>query len=418
MQLRIEHSSVYTKNLKAIEDGYKIIVNEGSSRSTKTFSIMQILMVLGYESKKKLTYTIVREKMTWLKSTLLKDFEEILNMYNIPVKPEINRNRPDQVYEVFGCEFAFFGLDYPEKFKGRKQDVFWINEAMESNIKVFDQLEMRTSLFGMLDYNPSDDEHWIFDRVLKRDDAIMIHSTFNDNPFLEESIVKKIKSYNPNNPDNVRQGTSDKYMWEVYGLGKRARLKGLVFERFEIVDAVPASAEFLGHGLDFGYSNSPSAFGSMYVDGKDLYLEEGFYETGLTNQDIIEKLKEMSLSKYEEIIGDSAEPKSIEEIFREGYNIKPAMKGTDSIMFGINILKQYNIKITKESINAISEFKKYKWREDKNGKSLNMPIDEYNHFIDQARYVAMIKLGKDGLEEFRSQQTDGLITANLMEQVF
>lgn len=348
-------------------------------------------MNLALESEEPFKVTIAREKLTWLKMTMLPDFKEITDKYaeetGIEVYPDINIRRPEQIYYFNGCEFAFFGLDDPKKLHGRKQNITWLNEVMEISRDSFDQLEFRTTDFMILDYNPSDEDHWVFDLDL-RDDVLTIKSTILDNPYIEPVIRNKILGLEPT-PENIAKGTADNYLWEVYGLGNKAKLQGLVFENWDVVDSIPDTAKRLGLGQDFGYTNDPSTLIDVYISDNEIYLDEVFWETNLTNSDIANKYEYHEIPKTIEIMADSSEPKSIEEIYRHGYNIKGVEKGSDSINFGISIMKKYKIHVTKRSVNLEKEFRKYKWSEDKNGKSLNKPIDKFNHGIDAARYAIM-----------------------------
>ncbi len=206
-------------------------------------------------------------------------------------------------------------------------------------------------------------------------------------------------SYEPT-PENIKQGTADNYMWEVYGLGKKARLEGVIFTNWDIVDSIPSEAKFIAYGMDFGYTNDPTTLIGLYMMDNELYFDELVYSTGMTNDDISLKLKELQI-RNEEIYADSAEPKSIEEISRRGFQVKPTKKGADSIKYGIDLLKGYKMHITKRSINLENELRKYKWAEDKTGKSLNSPVDANNDCIDACRYIAMMKLGKQqGLKTY------------------
>lgn len=310
---------------------------------------------------------------------------------NISIKP-VNPNRPEQTYHINGVEFAFFGLDYPQKLHGRKQDWVWLNETIEIDKRSFDQLEMRTTQGIILDYNPSDDSHWVFD-LQRRPDVTVVKSTMLDNPFLPDSIINKIKGYEPTE-ENVKNGTADSYMWEVYGLGNKARLEGAVFDNWDIVPSLPEEVKIKGLGLDFGYTNDPTALVEVYMMDNEIYLNEVIYQTAMLNSDIAARMDELKINKTVTIFGDSAEPKSIDELVRYGFDVKPVDKGPDSINYGIDIMKGYKIHITQKSFNLESEFRKYKWAEDKNGKSLNKPVDAFNHAIDAARYCCMMLLGK------------------------
>ena len=369
---------------------YKVICHEGGSRSSKTWSIFQFFLLKAVKGEG-ITVTIVRDKLTWIKSTLLKDFAEMTNRYGLSITPEINFNRADQVYNVNGSEFAFYGLDYAEKLHGRKQDWFWINEALEVEKKHFDQLEMRTTKGGLIDYNPYNDVGWVYD-IQKRPDVCVIKSTMIDNPFLEESIKRKILSYKPT-PENIKNGTADNYMWQVYGLGEKARLQGLVFNNWDIVEDIPDGARFLGYGLDFGFTNDPTALVGLYEYDKELYIDNPIYKTRLLNQDIINELKRLGVSNADLIVADSAEPKSIEEISLAGFNIQGAYKGQDSVRYGIDLLKNFKMHLTRRSIEMENELRKYKYKEDRSGNILNEPIDQFNHTIDALRYIAIERLG-------------------------
>lgn len=388
--LNVQATGVYESIIENI-DAHKILCLEGGSRSSKTWSIFQYLMFNIALAGKRETLTIVRDKLTWIRSTLLKDFEEMTLMYGIKTTPEINFQRQDQVYKINGTEFGFFGLDYPQKLHGRKQHRFWINEAVPEASKMsFDQLEQRTEIGGFVDYNPIDDQHWIFD-LQKRPDVKMLKSSWRDNPFLAQPIIDKLLSYEPT-PENIAQGTADLYMWEVYGQGNKARLQGTIFNNWDIVEGVPEEAKFLGYGLDFGFTNDPTAMVGLYMMDNELYADEVLYQTGMTNQDIVKYLELLEIKRNDDIVGDSAEPKSIEEIYRSGFNIYPAEKGIDSVKFGIDLLNSFKLHITRRSINLEMELRRYKYAEDKNGRSLNKPIDAFNHQIDALRYIATAKL--------------------------
>jgi phage terminase large subunit len=378
-----------------VEDNHNYYLDCGKDilvhNSSKTWSIFQFFILKALAGEK-LTITIVRDKMTWIKSTLLLDFRDLVEKYELEISPDVNVNRAEQVYNLNGTEFAFYGLDYAEKLHGRTQDWFWINETMEVAQKHFDQLEMRTKIGAVLDYNPYDDSHWVFD-LQKREDVCRIHSTMLDNRYLPKRIIDKIKSYEPT-PENIERGTADNYMWEVYGLGKKARLQGAIFDNWDIVEEIPAAAKHLGYGLDFGYTNDPSAVIELFTMDNELYWNEILYENGLLNEDIAEKLKYLIADKDKFIYADSSEPKSIEVIRRKGFNIKGADKGQDSVRFGIDLLKAYKMHITKKSVNLENELRKYKWAEDRAGKTLNIPVDANNHLCDAMRYVGIMTLAR------------------------
>ena len=402
---KIQVTRVYDKTVQAVEDGYNVICHEGGSRSSKTWSIFQFFLLKALKGEN-ISVTIVRDRLTWIKSTLLKDFKDMCNMYEIEVKPNVNINRAEQEYEINGSEFAFFGLDYAEKLHGRRQDWFWINEVMEVKQKHFDQLEMRTNVGAILDYNPYNDNHWVFE-LPKRDGVKVIKSTMLDNDFLPDQIRRKILSYKPTK-ENIKKGTADNYMWQVYGLGIKSKLKGSVFTKWEEIDLIPDEAKFLGYGQDFGYANDPTALVALYKMDNELYWDQLIYEKGLTNKDIVEEYQRMRIPRNEEIFADSSEPKSIEEIQRAGYNIKATKKGADSVMYGIDLLKQYKMYVTRRSTDLQNELRKYKYQEDKIGNIINKPVDAFNHGIDAMRYIGVMKLGKKPKIQFLDREALGI----------
>lgn len=362
---------------------------EGGSRSGKTWAILQNILLLC-QSSTNLTFTISRLNLTWIKATVLKDFEEITELYKFPVTPLINPNRPEQRYAINGNEIAFIGADEEKKLHGRKQDYFWFNEGMDFDKKTFNQVEQRTTIGGWIDYNPNCLQHWIYE-LDRRKDVDFNYSTIIDNPFAPPEVVIKILSYEPTK-ENISQGTADKYMWSVYGLGKRAELEGLVFPGWQFYDELPKT-EWEIYGLDFGFTNSPTALVRIYKAGNNLYLEEMLYETNLTNAQIGSYFETKGLIKRSDvIIADSAEPKSIEELCRMGWIVKPASKGKDSVMHGIQSMRGFKINVNKNSLNLQNEIKGYIFEADKEGKSINAPRKVNDHLIDAARYATEYKL--------------------------
>jgi phage terminase large subunit len=255
-----------------------------------------------------------------------------------------------------------------------------------------------------LDYNPSFDEHWIYDNVCKRPDAKYIHSTMLDNYFLPENSKRKILSYEPTDA-NYEAGTADKNLWEIYGLGKRAKLEGAVYEKWDTIKDIPdfVRSHKRRFGLDFGYTNDPTAILDIYWSGNQIWVDELIYETHLLNTDIARRLREHKMANVKGW-ADSAEPKSIQELYRLAINVHAVKKGAGSIKNGIDILKRYQIHVTDRSVNLIKELKNYKWKQDKNGKWLNEPIDDFNHALDALRYVAMMEMDESNSEEYQKRQ--------------
>ncbi len=369
----------------------KIVVNRGGTRSSKTYSLNQICalwLISGmYGENLYLSegiWTSVRKYRTNLDGTIIRDFEEILKQngyYNM-----VDHNKTKKTYKFKKRMVEFIGADDQQKLRGAKRNILYCNEANELEYKKeFFQLLMRTENKIFLDFNPDDEQVWINQELeIKRSaevgDVEVIVSNYKNNSYLPKSLIKEI--------EYLQQ--TDKEFWKIYGLGEYGNISGLIYENVEYVETMP-ECDLVSYGLDWGYSLDPTACVGVYKRGEELYLKEILYEKGLTNQDIAERLK--PIVGREEIICDSAEPKSIEELYRLGLNVKPATKGKDSINNGIDILKRYKIKVVNGS-NLRKEFRSYKWATDKNGNSLNKPIDKFNHLLDALRYVALIHLKK------------------------
>jgi phage terminase large subunit len=309
----------------------------------------------------------------------MRDFFEILRAYNI--YDEAYHNKSNSEYYLNGNLIEFISLDQPTKVRGRKRDLLYVNEANELHWEDWQQLIFRTSGRIIIDYNPSDEYHWIYDKVKTREDADFYITTYRDNPFLDKEIRSEIE----------RLKETDETYWQVYGLGQIGQRKSLIF-RFNEITEIPKGAKLLGYGMDFGFTNDPTTLVAAYEMGDNLYLDELIYKTGLTNQDISQELKALGFDRRDEIFADDAEPKSIEELYRMGWNVKRANK--KEVMLGIDIMKRYVIHITSRSVNMIKEFKNYKFIEDKNGNILNKPVDMFNHTIDPVRYICYNKKSK------------------------
>ena len=372
--LHLRTSELFEKNYTAPT---RIVVNQGGSRSGKTYSILQMLIVLAMQEHGKV-FSIVRKSLPSLKMTAYRDFMEILK--GLELYDENNHNKSDYTYELHGNLFEFISLDQPQKKRGARRDYLFCNEANELSWEDFFQLLVRTTGKIWLDYNPSDAFHWIYDKLLVRDDVTYIQSTYKDNPFLDRSIVDEIE----------RLQYTDEDYWRIYGLGERGMSRATIFQ----FGYSEPRGTLLSYGLDFGFTNDPTAIVAVYQDGENLIIDEIVYTTGLTNRDIALKLRDAGIDQRAEIFADSAEPKSIEELHRFGWNTKPTTKGADSIIVGIDVLKRHKLFITSRSKNLERELRNYKWTEDKNGNLLNKPIDAFNHAIDAMRYAAYNKLSR------------------------
>lgn len=358
--------------------GKRVIALQGGTRSGKTYSALQwiIRQCMQYKG---MTISVVRATLPALKSSSMRDFVEILT--NLGLYSESQHNMTENVYTLNGNTIEFFSVDNEQKLRGRKRDLLFVNEANEITLEQWRQLVFRTTGRIIIDYNPSMVDSWIYDHVLTREDCGLLITTYKDNPHLSEYIIKEIESLQSADPE----------YWKVFGLGERGQLKDLVFNNWVTCDTMPPDAKLIGYGMDFGFSVDPTTLIEVRQQDGELWVREVLHRTNMTNTDIGNFLKTVPLNR-DEIIADSAEPKSIEEIRRQGFNIHPALKGPDSINNGIDILKRYKINVTKDSSNLIKELRSYKWATDKDGKATGKPIDYMNHTIDALRYLALNKL--------------------------
>ena len=360
---------------------HKIKIFQGGTRSGKTYNII-LWLIFGYAMKQtNKTITIFRATYPALRATVMRDFFDILETYNL--YEDQAHNKSNSEYKLNNNLFEFVSIDQPSRLKGRKRHIAFINEANECSYESFNQILFRTESNLILDYNPSDEYSWIYSKVKTRNDAFFNITTYKDNRFLSPDIVKEIE----------RLKDTDADYWRVYGLGQVGRNRATIFTYLE-VDKIPAEANFIAGGLDWGFVNDPSCLVFSYVYQDNLYIDELFYSYGLTNRDIKDKFVELGITRQIEIFADSAEPKSIDELHRYGYNVKAAQKGRDSINMGIDLLKRYKLHITSRSMNTLKEFKNYKWQEDKNGTLLNVPIQKNDHSIDSVRYSIIKKLAR------------------------
>ena len=290
-------------------------------------------------------------------------------------------------YKINGNIVEFISLDMPQKIRGRKRDLLFCNEANELNFEDWQQLLFRTTEKAIIDYNPSEEFHWIYDQVLTRNDVDFFQTTYKDNPFLGDTIKDEIE----------RLKDIDETYWRVYGLGERGQGRSLVYN-FTTIKQIPEEAKIVSFGLDFGYSNDPTSLVCTYVLDDNMYVDELIYRTGMTNRDIANEMKNLGLDRSNEVFADSAEPKSIEEIYRMGWNVKPTIKG--SINIGIDIIRRYKLHATERSFNLIKELRNYKYIEDKNGQITNNPVDNFNHALDALRYSVVNKISKSHLGRY------------------
>jgi phage terminase large subunit len=385
---------------EGLNSGKTIISEQGSSRSAKTYNTVIWLVCDALKDSGSRT-SVVRKTLPALKGSVLIDFKEILNRMQIWDSRQFNKT--ELIYTLPNKSwFEFFSTDDEQKIRGRKRDKLFVNEANEISYLEWQQLIMRTTKYAILDYNPSfSEDHWI-ESVNKDPDCYHFISTYKDNPFLEQKIVDDIEKLQGKN----------KSLWTVYGLGLRAVIEGRIFEDYEIVEEIPGHVRKRWVGMDFGYTNDPTAILNVAIDGEDLYMDEICYRTRMLTNDIIKVLKEYCQDK--KIISESADPRLIDEIHNAGLNIHAVEKFQGSINAGLAKMKEYNIKITKRSTNIKKEIDNYVYDQDRDGKYLNQPVDEFNHC-----FVATTKIiTREGIKNICDITTsDRVLTSKGFNQV-
>lgn len=359
----------------------QVVVNQGGTSSGKTYAILQVLFCLAASNDKQII-TVVGQDIPNLKAGAMRDAQNIYSGSPVLQRMVRSFNKTDRIYEFTnGSIIEFKSYDDGQDAKSGKRDYLFINEANGVEWDIYHELGLRTKTRVYIDYNPNTG-FWVHERLLGRPGVELLISDHRHNPFLPKQVHDKI--------EELRQ--ADHELWKVYARGLTGRIIGLVFDNWFVCDRIPDEAKLIASGLDFGFTNDQTGCVLVFQQNGELWVEELIYESGLTNPDIGEKLKLAGIKKSTEIIADSAEPKSIEELRRLGWFVTGAKKGADSIINSIDILKRYRINVTRSSVNLRKELDKYKWRNDKSGKPVNQPIDACNHLIDPLRYVALNKL--------------------------
>jgi phage terminase large subunit len=346
----------------------RLIVHQGGARSSKTYSIVQFLLLKAIENPKT-KITIARSALTNAKDTVYKDFIDIVSQSGISDWFSAHLTTLTYTLKANGSEIQFIGLEDPLKLHGRKQDYFWFNEANYCTYEDFRQVNSRTTGQIIMDFNPSDLYHWIYEKILPREDCTLIKSTYLDNPFLPKEIVNEIEAARETDPD----------WFKVYGLGERASSKDLIYPRYEYYNIEPDGCRVM-YGLDFGYNHPTALVKCSYRDG-ELYLREMLYQSHLTTPELISLLSQL-VNKRDEIRADGARPEIIEDIRKAGFNIKSAQK---EVKHGIDKVKSQKIFVNGE--NLVKEIQNYKWkRHNATDTVLEEPVKNFDDALDAARY--------------------------------
>lgn len=377
----------------------KIRAVQGGTSASKTISILQDLIDLSQRDSSPTLTSIVSESLPHLKRGAIRDFKNILKQHNY--WKEDSWSRTDKVYTFeSGSQIEFFGADQGDKLRGGRRDRLFINEANNVEFEAFEELEVRTKEFVYLDWNPTN-EFWFYTEVKgNRTDVEHIILTYLDNEALSQEII-----------DSIEQRKNRHSWWRVYGEGKLGEIEGRIYTDWAIIDVVPHEAKLECYGMDFGYSNDPTAIVAVYKYNGSYIFDEILYQKGLSNKQIADTFSNLPRAL---VIADSAEPKSIDEIMNYGINIQGAIKGPGSVSYGIQFVQDQKCSITRRSVNGIREYRNYLFKTDRNGKILNEPEKGFGHLMDAIRYALATFLVTQKMEE----EDEGYNYDLLAKQIF
>lgn len=350
----------------------RIRVIQGGTSASKTISILLYLIAYAQTDKVPTITSIVSESIPHLKRGAIRDFKNILVAHKY--WKDSNWNVQDSTYTFeTGSKIEFFSTDNGDKLRGARRDRTFMNEANNCTFDAFEQLEVRTKEFIIIDFNPTN-EFWAFTELIpKRTDVDYITLTYLDN----EACPPEIRA-------SIEQRRERKGWWQVYGLGQLGEVEGKIYKDWQIIDALPHEARLERYGLDYGYTNDPTSIVGVYKHNQGYILDEVTYQKGLTNKQIADILSNQPQAL---VIPDSAEPKSNDELVSYGVNILPANKGQGSVLQGVQYVQHQRISVTKRSVNIIREYRNYLWKTDKNGKIINEPEHQFSHSMDAIRYA-------------------------------
>ena len=359
----------------------RIKIIQGGTSAGKTFGILPVLIDKAARHEG-IEISVVAETIPHLRRGALKDFLKIMKWTGRFFEDRFNKSLLRYEF-ANGSVIEFFSADDSSKLRGARRDILYINECNNVTFDSYNELAIRTRKEVYLDFNPSN-EFWVHKELKDEPDSDFLILTYKDNEALDQSIIDQIEK----NKEKAKTSSYWANWWKVYGEGQLGMLEGVVFSNWKTIDTIPKEAKLLGIGLDFGYTNDPTAIIEIYNYNGQRIVNELVYQTGLLNSDIAKLLP-----KHVPVYADSSEPKSIDEIKRFGVTIKGVTKGKDSINYGIDVIQRNEYLVTSNSSNLIKELRAYVWDTDKQGNRLNKPIDFNNHAIDAFRYHEMETLG-------------------------
>lgn len=403
---------VYTTALDKIRKlGKKIRVVKGGSSSSKTFSIIPILMDMCARDGR-LEVSIVGESIPFLRRGAMKDFKKIMQMTGRWLDVRWNGTLMKYTF-ANGSYIEFFSVDDEAKIRGARRNVLFVNECNNISFDAYHAMAIRTSGIIFLDYNPSA-EFWVDEHLLRtgRADVDYLRLTYKDNEPLSASIVAELEmgrelgfydttlgsdddEYAPLFADSNIKNHYWANFWRVFGLGLNGTLDDQIFKGYQMADGIPPLAKLVSYGLDFGYSNDPSAIVAVWKHGEGYYLEEKLYEKRLDYTELGNRMRDVGIGVTDSVICDSADPRGIDTLRKMGFKgVRPCKKGRDSIVAGITLMNSHPMMITKESLNLVKEIRAYSWDRDKSGSLISKPVGGFDHLIDSIRYVYLTKVSK------------------------
>ena len=365
--MKIKATEVFDWNYKALNSGKRFIINQGGSRSSKTYSLCQLIIVWCLQNPNKVV-SIVRKTFPALRATVMRDFFEVLK--DLELYEKGNHNMSENIYRFSnGSIVEFFSVDDEQKIRGRKRDLGWCNEANELWFDDFQQLNMRTESKLIFDYNPSESSGWLYE--LPEEESILIKSTYKDNPFLPESIKRQIEDLK----------RTDEALYQIYALGEKAISKSNIYSNWTFLQHRPAKFTQFVYGLDFGF-NHPTALIRVYWHEKDIYIEPVIYESYLTTTDLIDRMGSLGIDKSTDILADYSRPEIIAEMQIAGYNVNNANK---VVKKGIDNVKTFGV-ICQDDPRLKKEYDNYKWK--KIGDTItDEPVKLFDDAMDAIRYA-------------------------------
>lgn len=386
----VYHTTTAFQKIATLNNEIRII--QGGRGAGKTISILMIFIYLAMSVRKNLILSIVAESLPNLKSGALRDFEKILK--DMGVFSKFHKNATDRTYKFGSNIIEFFSVDGEASRLGSRRTHLYINEADNIKFETFLELQGRTSDYTIIDYNPRK-RFWAHSELIGQSHVDFLQLTYLDNEFIPEKELNTIMWY------KMKSESGSTYWlnkWKVLGLGELGIADGLIFDNWQEINELPIGATYLGAGLDFGFSNDPTAITKIYKYDDKIILVESLYKKGLLNSAIARHINNDEELSDGIIICDSSEPKTIAELRTYGIHVLGVKKGKGSILSGIQIMQEYTLLVMGE--NILEEFSNYCYQKNKQGESIGVPIDDYNHGIDGIRYFFMERLSKSSSFNF------------------